>query len=68
MIYMLKTLDNKEYSNIYRTIFNFLFGYPNTDFYKVIESSKEDIYELVEDQVGDIDIFGKKYSKRNLRN
>lgn len=46
MVYMLKILDNKKYSVEYRTIFNFLFGYPNTSFYEVIQESSEIIETL----------------------
>lgn len=70
MIYFLKHLDDEEYSDIRRHIFNTLFGYPNTAFYELIIRSATPIPMLVEDATGDIELFGihYRYDYKNVPN
>lgn len=67
MIYMLKILDNKKYANDYRLIFNFLFGYPNTSFYSILEESTEDIYQIDYDEDGEILLYNVPFSRKKLQ-
>ena len=64
MVYMLKTLDNKKYKSIYKTIFEILFGYPNTSFYEFIQESKEPAYSLEKDENGKIQLYNIKFSPK----
>lgn len=68
MIYMLRILDNKKYNKEYRTIFEFIFGYPNTSFYNFITESKEEIYTLELSNDIDIQLFGLGFKKKKLKN
>lgn len=63
MIYMLKKFDTDETSHIYKTLFNVLFGYPNTYFYNVIKENKEKLDTIAESDDGDIELFGYSYKK-----
>lgn len=63
IIYLLKSLDNKENQKYYQTIFKAFFGYPNERFYELIKSSNEKMLELAESEDGNLEIFGYFYSK-----
>lgn len=63
MIALLRLIEKDEYKKYKRLIFYTLFGYPNTSFYNVIISSKGKIPELIEDPYGELEIFGKKFTK-----
>ena len=63
MIYFLKHLEGEEYKDARRAIFNTLFGYPNTAFFELIEHSAEPVPMLVEDPLGDLQLFGFRYAK-----
>lgn len=63
MVYLLKQIEKPCYSSIKRKIFNILFGYPNTAFYGVLKSSVEPIAMLVEDDCGDVELYGTKYTR-----
>lgn len=64
MITMLKAIDKPEHAKHKRLIFYTLFGYPNTSFYQMLLVSKEPLYVLKEDECGDIDIYGTKFTKK----
>lgn len=63
MIYFLKHLEKDELSDIRRSVFNTLFGYPNSAFFELIRQSKEPIPNLIEDPDGDVELFGIRYRK-----
>jgi hypothetical protein len=63
MIFLLSLIERKEYSDISKILFNTLFGYPNTEFFKMIIDSKEKLPILVENDNGDITIYNQKYTK-----
>lgn len=64
MYLTLKELDKKEYRDVSRFMFEVLFGKPNESFFKLIENSKEQLYELVECDDGDIQLYDFKYKKQ----
>lgn len=64
MYYLLTLIEKPEYSDISKLIFNTLFGYPNTDFYKLIEENIEKLPVLIEDSKGEITIYNQKYTKK----
>ena len=63
MYLTLKELDNKEYRDVSRFMFEVFFGKPNESFFKLIESSKEPLYQLVECEDGDVSLYDFKYKK-----
>ena len=63
MYLTLKELDKKENRDVSRFIFEVLFGKPNLSFFKMIEASREPIYEMVEDPNGDMEYFGFRFRK-----
>ena len=63
MAYLLRQIEEPRYSQIQRKIFNILFGYPNTSFYEVLEASVEPIGLLAEDDEGDVELYGKRYTR-----
>lgn len=63
MYLTLKEIDNKEYSDIARYIFEVLFGKPDEAFYKLLIESKEDVYTLEECADGDIQIYDYRFKK-----
>lgn len=63
MAYLLRQIEEPRYSQIQRKIFNILFGYPNTSFYGVLEASVEPIGLLAEDDEGDVELYGKRYTR-----
>lgn len=63
MRHLIKLIDSKECSDISRFLFGILFGAPNEEFYKLIELSKTDLYQLQEDENGEISIYDIRYKK-----
>ncbi len=63
MIYFLKHLEEEEFQDVRRHVFNTLFGYPNTAFYDLILHSALPVPMLVEDPGGEIQLFGLRYAK-----
>lgn len=63
MYLTLRELDKKENRDISRFIFEVLFGKPNLSFFKMIERSREPIFEMTESMDGDIEYFGFKFEK-----
>ena len=63
MYLVLKEIDNEEYKDVARFVFEVLFGKPNESFFKMIEASKEDLYQLVEDKEGDVKLYDFTYKK-----
>ncbi len=63
MRYLVGLIESKDFSDISRFLFGILFGKPNEEFYKLIQSSKSDIYKLVEDKNGNIRIYDFLYKK-----
>ena len=61
MIYMLKHLEEEGYRDIYRAIFNTLFGYPNTEFYALIKHSADVVHSLEPDSDGDVELYGMHF-------
>lgn len=68
MYLTLKELDNKDSRDVYRFVFEVLFGKPNEAFFKLIADSREDLYELIEDINGDIKIYDMSFKKVKVNN
>lgn len=66
MYLVLKELDNPEYRDVSRFVFEVLFGRPDEAFFAMIKDSKEDVYTLVEGD-GDINFYGINFQKVSLR-
>ena len=58
---LVRTIDNKKYSQYRKGLFDTLFANRNDDFYKALIEIKEPISEIRLDPMGDIDIYGYKY-------
>lgn len=67
MYLVLRELDNEEYRDVAKFVFEVLFGRPDEAFFAMIEESKEDIGTLVEDENGDISFHGLRFSMVSLR-
>ena len=63
MYLTLKEIDNKEYRDVSRFIFEVLFGKPNESFFTMIKESKEPIAEIVEDTNGSLKFYDFSYLK-----
>ena len=63
MYLTLKEIDNKECRDVSRFVFEVLFGKPNESFFKMIDASKEELHELVEDDGGAIKFYDFNYRK-----
>lgn len=63
MYLTLKQLDNPEYRDIARYVFEVLFGRPDKEFFKMIIDSRETVYTMVEDESGDIEYYGHRFKK-----
>ena len=66
MYLTLKSIDNPEYKDVARYVFEVLFGTPDKAFFTMIQESKEPIYGLVEDIMGDIQYYDFRFSKVRL--
>ena len=67
MYLTLKELDNPDYRDVYRFVFEVLFGRPDEQFFKLIIDSKENTYMLVEDDNGEIQYYGINFSIKSLQ-
>jgi hypothetical protein len=63
MYLTLKEIDNDETKDISKFLFEVLFGKPNKSFFKMIEKSREQLYELKEKSSGKIALYDLKYTK-----
>ncbi len=63
MYSILKELDAKETRDVYRFMFEVLFGEPNQAFFTMIERSKEPLYRLEESNDGDIKLYDFNFGK-----
>lgn len=63
MYITLKEIDTPENKDVARFLFEVLFGKPNLAFFKMIERSKEPLYELTEDENGRIQLYDLRFSK-----
>lgn len=67
MYLVLRELDSKKYRDISRYVFEVLFGKPNESFFRMIELSKDRIYELTETYDGELEFYGHKFTKIPIR-
>lgn len=67
MYLVLRELDNKEYRDVSRYIFEVLFGKPDRAFFQMIKDSKEPVYTLEETEDGNLKFFDFKYVKVPLK-
>ena len=63
MYLVLKDLDSPEYKDVARFVFEVLFGRPDEAFFTMILDSKEDIYTLEEQEGGELEFYGFRFSK-----
>lgn len=63
MSYLVELIDSKKCSDVSRFMFGILFGAPNEEFYKLIELSKTDLFQLQECEDGEISIYDFRYKK-----
>ena len=66
MYLILKSIDDVRNKSFARLIFNILFGTPNKKFFKMIADNNNGIYQLIENPVGDIELFDYKFSKQAI--
>lgn len=66
MYLMLKEIEKESNSYASRFIFEVLFGYPNTTFYKMIIDSKEDLCQLKEWKHGNIELYDYLFYKEKV--
>lgn len=67
MYLILRELDNPDFRDVSRFVFEVLFGKPDEAFFTMIKDSKEDVYTLVDDKNGDITFYGFNFSKVSIR-
>lgn len=63
MYLTLRELDDKDSRDVYRLAFEVLFGKPNEAFFRLINKSRETLYELQESSDGDIELYGFHFCK-----
>lgn len=63
MYLILKELDNPEYKDVARYVFDVLFGRPDQAFFMMIKDSRENVCTLVERPDGDLNFFGFRFAK-----
>ena len=63
MYLTLKELDNPEYKDVARYVFEVLFGRPDQAFFTMIRESRERVYTLVEDPEGELQYYDFKFTK-----
>lgn len=61
MVYLLKQIEQPQYSKIHKKILEILFGYPNTSFYEVLKQNQASVGYLVPESEGDIFIYDGRY-------
>lgn len=67
MYITLKELDNKETRDVYRFIYEVVFGKPNESFFKMIENSREPMFKVEEVEGGEIELYGFKFHKVQIQ-
>lgn len=66
MYLVLKEIDNKKYRALHNIMFEILFGKPNEAFMRMINQSKAEMTQIIEDGNGEIVFFGRKYSRISI--
>lgn len=66
MYLVLRELDNPEYADVSRYIFEVLFGRPDQAFFMMIKDSRDTVLTLEENDNGDIEYYGYRFSKVHL--
>lgn len=64
MYAILREIEKDENKDIQITLFHLLFSTHNSRFYELIKSSQSTVDSIIEDDGGDIEIFGRKYAKK----
>ena len=68
MYLVLKEMDNPKYRALRMAMFEILFGKPNEVFIKMINESREDLHEIIEEKGGEISLYGREYSRKIRKN
>ena len=68
VIKLIKELDNLSQTRYVSLIFNTIFRTPNQEFFKMVKQCSDNIYEIVEDSNGDIELFGYKLKNGKVVN
>ena len=63
MYLVLKDLDSPDCRDVAKFVFEVLFGRPDEAFFTMILNSKEEVYTLVEDDDGELEFYGFRFSK-----
>ncbi|WP_434311469.1 hypothetical protein [Hominifimenecus sp. rT4P-3] len=66
MLYLLASCEKPEHRLTGRTALRLLFGCPNLDFYQLIKKSAQPVETLIEQEDGEIPIYGFRFTKRVL--
>lgn len=61
MVYLLKQIEQPQYSKIHKKILEILFGYPNTSFYEVLKQNQTPVGHLAPISDGDVFIYGSRF-------
>ena len=64
MYWLLCAIESDKYKDISRTLFHTLFSAPSKDFFQLISASKQPLRELVEDENGELTLYGVSFTKR----
>lgn len=64
---LLKELDSPETKDVYRYLFDVLFGRPDESFFKMIDQSKGGIEMMQENPDGETVFYGYKFARNRLR-
>lgn len=62
MYWILYLMNDPQHKKLTNSLFSILFGTPNKSFFEAIKKSKEKLPILIENPLGDIDLYGLKYS------
>lgn len=62
MLYLLKTIETSQYSNIRRFLFDVFFSSVHSSFFDLIKNSQESVGNLVKSEDGNITIYGEKFA------
>lgn len=68
MYIVLLKLESPENKDISRFMFETFFANANSQFFSLIKESKDNVYTLIEDENGDIEFYGMKFSKVKVNN
>lgn len=66
MYLVLKELDNNEYKDVAKYVFEVLFGRPDEAFFTMIKDSREKVYTLEESEDGELEYYGFRFKKTPL--